>query len=240
MQSVLIKAFFMIFLAEMGDKSQFLMVAMSAEYRLREMIGGIAAAIGSLNLIAVLLGGAIGELLPMPLISTVAGLAFLCFAYMGLGDGEAGEASFRSRRSAFLTVFGTYFLAELGDKTQLTTLMLAAEGGGRGAWFGGVVLVGAVLALLTADMIGILVGAVLGKHLPRRVFAGLSFLIFAVCGAVRLLEGVQGFLNSHPHGVPLSAAITSAVMLLFLGLVIKRHGRRKTNDTGTKQSVSVQ
>ena len=84
MQSVLIKAFFMIFLAEMGDKSQFLMVAMVSEYRLREMIGGITAAIVLLNLIAVLLGGTIGEFLPMPLISTVAGVAFLCFAYMGL------------------------------------------------------------------------------------------------------------------------------------------------------------
>jgi uncharacterized membrane protein len=159
---------------------------------------------------------------------------------MGLGEGGAENLSFQPKRSAFLTVFGTYFLAELGDKTQLTTLMLAAEGGRRGVWLEGVVLFGAVLALLLADLIGILVGTVLGKHLPRRVFAGLSFLIFAVCGVLRLLEGMQEFLKADPHGVPLSAAIVSTVTLLFLGLVIKRHGRRKMNDTGTKQSVSVQ
>ena len=240
MQSVLIKAFFMIFLAEMGDKSQFLMVAMAAEYRLRDMLGGITVAIVLLNLVAVLLGGAIGDLLPMPLISTVAGLAFLCFAYLEVGDETESDSSFQPKRSAFLTVFGTYFLAELGDKTQLTTLMLAAEHGGRGAWFEGVVLTGAFFALLMADLIGILVGTVLGKHLPRRVFAGLSFLIFAICGAVRFLEGMQGFLIHTSHGIPISAAITSLLMLLFVGLVIKKHGRRKTNDTGTKQSVSVQ
>ena len=85
-----LRTFLVIFLAEMGDKSQFLMLALSAEYRLRDIIAGVSGAVCVLNLLAIGVGTALGSLLPLPLISVVAGLAFLSFALTGLRREEGG------------------------------------------------------------------------------------------------------------------------------------------------------
>ena len=73
MPAIFLRTFAVIFLAEMGDKSQLLMAALTAEYRLRDILAGTFAAIAVLCGLAVSLGALLGELLPMTLISLVAG-----------------------------------------------------------------------------------------------------------------------------------------------------------------------
>lgn len=247
MWPVLLQTFLVIFLAEMGDKSQFLMIAMSAEYRLRDIVTGVVAAVCVLNLLAIAVGSVIGNLLPLPLISLIAGAVFLVFALTGLKKDSGEEASVRHSGRAVPTIFGTYFLAELGDKTQLTALTLAADGGEFSFPTALAVFLGASAALIGADLLGLFAGFVLGRHLPVAVFGWVSFVIFTACGGIRLLEGLQAYFAWHPSGIWISAGITAAVLTVFLILCIlyvKKQRREDQSgggyDTGREQSVSIQ
>ena len=75
-----LKVFFTEFIAEMGDKTQLMLIALTSKYKLRDIILGTAAAILVLNGLAVLAGGLVSEFIPDWLIKTIAALAFLYFA----------------------------------------------------------------------------------------------------------------------------------------------------------------
>ena len=78
--------------------------------------------------------------------------------------------------AAFLTVFAAVFLAELGDKTQLATVLFSAEGG-RPKWL---VFAAATTALAASSAIAVLIGAAAERHLgalPLKLMAGVGFLI---------------------------------------------------------------
>lgn len=114
-----LKIMFTEFIAEMGDKTQLMLVALTSRFKLRDIIIGTAAAILVLNGLAVLLGGLVSEIIPTWLIRLVAASAFLFFAITSLkGDDDEEEAKEENvSRFAPLTVFCTFFVAELGDKT---------------------------------------------------------------------------------------------------------------------------
>ncbi len=238
--SVLMQSFLMVFLAEMGDKSQFLMLALSERYRKHDILLGSALAILLLNLLAVLLGSAMGEYLPQDGISVIAGMAFLAFALMDLLESEKEEKTHHVRgKWAIGTVFGTYFLAELGDKTQLTALALAA--GGEASWGHTVsVLVGSSLGLFLCGGIAVFLGDLLGKRLPERLFARISVLLFFVCGVVRLLEGFGGLFHESAHPVLFSVFPTLAMTFICLIIVFKERNRNVRNYTSRAQSISKQ
>ncbi len=90
------KVFLTEFIAEMGDKTQLMLIALTSKYKLRDIILGTAAAILVLNGLAVLAGGLVSEFIPAWLIKIIAALAFLYFAASTL----AGDAMMRKRRAA--------------------------------------------------------------------------------------------------------------------------------------------
>ena len=231
MPAIFLRTFAVIFLAEMGDKSQFLMAALTAEYRLRDILAGTFAAIAVLCGLAVSLGALLGGLLPMTLISLVAGGAFLFFAWSGIG-GEEEDGTVR-RGKAFPAIFGTYFLAELGDKTQLATLALSAENPRAVP----AVFLGATAALFLSGLLGVGVGVLLGRHLPERLFRAASFVIFAACGAVKLLDGMERLLPTTAWVVG-AVSVILTIFVVLCALTVRRRGR--THDTAGKQPVSVQ
>lgn len=232
MPGIFLRTFAVVFLAEMGDKSQFLMAALTAEYRLRDIFAGTLAAIAVLCGLAVSLGALVGELLPMPLVSSVAGGAFLFFAWSGIGGEEEEGGGAVRRGRVFPAIFGTYFLAELGDKTQLATLALSAENSRAMP----AVFLGATAALFLSGALGAGVGVLLGRHLPARLFRAASFVIFAACGTVKLLDGAERLMPT------VWAIVTVSVILMIFvflcALTVRRRGR--VHDTAGEQSVSVQ
>ena len=87
-----LKVFFTEFIAEMGDKTQLMLIALTSKYKLRDIILGTAAAILVLNGLAVLAGGLVSEFIPDWLIKMIAALAFLYFAASTIaGDDEEEE-----------------------------------------------------------------------------------------------------------------------------------------------------
>ena len=84
-----LKVFLTEFIAEMGDKTQLMLIALTSKYKLKDIILGTAAAILVLNGMAVLAGGLVSEFIPAWLIKTIAALAFLYFAASTLaGDDD--------------------------------------------------------------------------------------------------------------------------------------------------------
>ena len=236
---VLFQSFLMVFLAEMGDKSQFLMAAMTARYRMRHILIGSFLAITVLNIMAVVLGGLLGTYVPTWVVSLAAGTGFFLFARAGLktSDHEA-ESSPKVGKRAIPTVFLAYFLSELGDKTQLTTVALAAETRTQTARLS--VLAGTCLGLFLAGLLGILVGILLGKRLPQGVFAAISSSLFFICGIIRLLNGFETVFSALPLALLWSILATLTVTFAFLILcIIERKRNGKTNASGN-QSLSKQ
>ena len=183
-------SFGIIFVAEMGDKSQLMALAFAARYRALPILVGITIATGVVHAISVVIGAVVGVALPTRLISLLAGLAFFAFAAWTLrgdtlDDDEADKAG-RSVRSAVAAAAAAFFLAELGDKTMLATITLATTEGVVGTW------IGSTLGMVAADALAILVGQQLGARLPERavkVGAAASFVLFGLILAIEALRG---------------------------------------------------
>ena len=186
-----LKVFFTELIAEMGDKTQLMLIALTSKYKLRDIILGTAAAILVLNGLAVLAGGLVSEFIPAWLIKTIAAVAFLYFAASTItsdDDDEEEEGGKSKIKFAPLAVFCTFFVAELGDKTQLTAITFGANEG-MGAAF--VVWIGCSLGLFAADILGMLVGYLLKSRTPEGLLNTLAFIIFSIFGVYTLYQGLD-------------------------------------------------
>ena len=135
------KVLFTQFIAEMGDKTQLMLVAMTSKFKLKDILLGTGVAILVLNGLAVLAGGLVSTVVPTWLIRLIAGAAFLFFAATTLKGDDDEEENVKDRKIKFapLSVFCTFFVAELGDKTQLTAITFGANEGMESAlivWIG--------------------------------------------------------------------------------------------------------
>lgn len=185
------KIFFTEFIAEMGDKTQLMLIALTSKHKLKDIILGTAAAILVLNGLAVLAGGLVSEFIPDWLIKTAAALAFLYFAastIAGDEDDEEEEGGKSKIKFAPLAVFCTFFLAELGDKTQLTAITFGANEG-MGVAF--VVWIACSLGLFAADILGMLVGYFLKSKTPDGLLNTIAFIIFSVFGVYTLYQALK-------------------------------------------------
>lgn len=184
----LILSFGVIFVAELGDKSQLMALAFAARYRALPVLLGVTVATAVVHAISVLVGAVLGASLPTDAISVVAGLAFFGFAAWTvrgdrLDDDDVAKAD-RSHRPAIVAASIAFFLAELGDKTMLATITLATTEGAVGTW------AGSTIGMVAADALAIVVGKQLGTRLPDRAVklgAAASFVVF---GLVLVVDGL--------------------------------------------------
>lgn len=167
-------------LAEMGDKTQLLAMAFASRFRWQTVMWGVFAATAANHLFAVVVGNYLTNLIPFNVIKIAAAASFIVFGLWTIrGDKLEGEDK-KFSFSPFWTVTVAFFIAEMGDKTQLATVALAAE-------FNTLVPVwaGTTSGMLIADAIGIIAGIVLHKNIPERKikwFAALTFIVFGLWG----------------------------------------------------------
>ncbi|MGN9841412.1 TMEM165/GDT1 family protein [Nonomuraea sp. H19] len=177
-----------IFVAELGDKSQLMAMTFATRFKVWPVLLGITIATTVVHLLSVAAGGLIGDALPTTAISIVAGLAFLGFAAWTLRGDELTEEESRKAervtRSALIAVTTAFFLSELGDKTMLATITLATQHGWVGTW------IGSTVGMVAADALAILVGRLLGRHLPEKVIRYGAAAAFAIFGVVLLAEAL--------------------------------------------------
>jgi putative Ca2+/H+ antiporter (TMEM165/GDT1 family) len=177
-------SFGLILVAEMGDKTQFIAMSLAAKHNPYKVLFGIFLATMANFAIMVVIGQVITAVVPIDIISLAASLSFIAFGLWTLKPEKAKQENPKPSRFGIVgTVAAAFFIAEFGDKTQLTTISLAAEYQSALA-----VLFGAVLGMLVADGIGIAVGVVLGKHIPEKILKWASAAIFIVFGLVGVYE----------------------------------------------------
>jgi putative Ca2+/H+ antiporter (TMEM165/GDT1 family) len=181
-------SFAVIFVAELGDKSQLMALTFATRFRPWPVLFGITIATALVHLVSVGIGYGLGAALPTGWISLIAGVAFLVFGAWTLRgdtltDTERGKAE-RATGSAMLAVGGAFFLAELGDKTMLATITLATQHGWFGTW------IGSTIGMVAADALAILVGRLLGRHLPERIIKYGAAALFAIFGIWLIVEGI--------------------------------------------------
>lgn len=213
MFAALLLSFAVIFVAELGDKSQLMAMTFALRHRWWVVLTGITVATTAVHLISVAVGHYLGAALPTHLLSILAGVAFVLFGLWTLrGDRLSDDEATRAQRSTAPAVFAVtsaFLLAELGDKTMLATVTLAADNDWVGVW------IGSTLGMVAADALAILVGALAGKHLPQRFIQLTAAALFFVFGFVMLGEAL---LPSAPMPVVIGAAVG---VVLLIGAALR-------------------
>ena len=184
-----------VFLAELGDKSQLMALAMAAKHRARDVFIGMFFAILLMFALAVGLGALLGTFLEdyRDVVTIGAGVVFLLFAVWTLRDDDDDDdeavdtlAPTAGSRTVVTAAFTAFVVAELGDKTQLASATLAMR---DGFW---PVYLGSVAGEVAAIGLAIVVGAVAGKHLPERLIRFGAAALFAVFGVIMIVQGLTG------------------------------------------------
>ena len=181
-------SFAVIFVAELGDKSQLMALTFATRFKPWPVLIGITVATAVVHAVSVGIGYGLGATLPTGWISLVAGLAFLVFGAWTLrGDAlteEEKAKAERTTRSAMVAVGVSFFLAELGDKTMLATITLATQHGWLGTW------IGSTIGMVVADALAILLGRWLGRRLPEKIIAYGAAALFAIFGIWLIAEAI--------------------------------------------------
>jgi putative Ca2+/H+ antiporter (TMEM165/GDT1 family) len=182
-------AFALLFVAEMGDKTQLTAMTLATRYRALPVAIGVCSAFLVLNVLAVLVGQVLFRYVPQQAVLLAAGMLFLVFAWKSwqASDEDEEASGPADARSAVITSFLMIFMAELGDKTQLALIALAASSGA--VWS---VFAGATLALWAVSLIGIFVGATLLKNVPKALMHRAAALLFAGFGLLALWRAAAG------------------------------------------------
>jgi putative Ca2+/H+ antiporter (TMEM165/GDT1 family) len=193
----LLSTFGLVFVAELGDKTQLAVLTQTCKYRCPWAVFlGASLALMAVTALGVAGGQVMGRLVPSSVLRWGAALAFVVMGILvvqeAIRDGAEGpqgacpdsEGEVPSAAStpaqdwrAFGSTFGLLFIAEMGDKTQLAVLGLAGESGAP--WM---VFLGGGLALVVVTALGVVGGQELCRLIPRRVLLWVSAAVFVVLG----------------------------------------------------------
>jgi len=215
-------AFLLIMIGELADKSQLLALCLATRYKAWQVLIGIFLATLVVHIASTLAGQFLGGMVPAGVLPWISGVLFVGFGvWTLLGDSvdDSDADRGRGRLGPIMATAVAFFFAELGDKTQIMTMAIAADPGaallrfasGAGislpAWIvtagGGVdalsgtqrfwmVAIGSTLGMVVADAFAILVGSVLGRRLPEARLRRISGAIFIVLGVLTIGSTVLG------------------------------------------------
>jgi putative Ca2+/H+ antiporter (TMEM165/GDT1 family) len=182
MHKEFLEAFLLVFIAEMGDKTQLMLMTLSAKYTVIQMLAGILLGVLLNHGAAVYVGCFISNFTDEYLLQLFAGIIFIIFGIITIVYEESGEKEKHYNLGPVITTALTFFLGEMGDKTQLTCMTLSMD-----ARFPLIVLTGSVAAMLSIGFLGIIIGTSLTKYFPSYIIKTISGLIFIIFGIMRLI-----------------------------------------------------
>jgi len=214
-----------VFLAELGDKSQLMSMTYALRHRWWVVLSGVAIASFLVHGLSVTIGHFVGLTLPEKPIAFAAAIGFLLFAAWTWRDSRRSdddEVTVAEPRYVIFAVVSSFVLAELGDKTMLATVALASDHNWAGVW------IGATLGMVLADGVAIIVGRLLHRRLPERFLHALSSVLFLLFGLWLLFDNALG---STPMAVvATTTAAIGAVGAGVIGLVRSRRARGDEPD----------
>ncbi|MCF6465821.1 TMEM165/GDT1 family protein [Clostridium sp. Cult2] len=213
----LIRAFLLIFIAEMGDKTQIIAMTFATQYKVKEVLTGVFIGVFLNHGLAIVLGRYLSRLVPMGSIQLIAGIMFVIFGMLALREEELEEKGNKRNSSAIITVALAFFIGELGDKTQLTAMTLSAEG--NHPFF---ILLGTTLGMLGTSGLGIFVGSKIGERMPDTSIKIISSIVFIFFGTLKLYKWIPIELL-NPFNIRLYLIVIIPVyMILTRRLIIRK------------------
>lgn len=176
------ESFILVFVAEMGDKTQLMLMTLAAKYTVIQMLAGIFTGVLLNHGAAVYVGCFISNLTDAYLLQLLAGIIFIIFGIITLVFEESEEKENHYDLGPIVTTALTFFLGEMGDKTQLTCMTLSMD-----ALHPLMILAGSVTAMVSIGFVGIIIGTSLTKYIPSYIIKTISGLIFIIFGVMRLI-----------------------------------------------------
>jgi putative Ca2+/H+ antiporter (TMEM165/GDT1 family) len=215
-------------LAEMGDKTQLLAMAFATKYKASKVMIGVFLATVFNHALAVAVGNYITRFQTLEVwIQAIASLSFIFFGLWTIrGDKLAGEENRVSKYGAIATVAIAFFIAEMGDKTQLATIALATKFPADPI----AILMGTTTGMLIADGIGIIVGVVMCKRIPERTIKLISagaFIFFGLLGSYQI---ALNKLHMELGGVLLSMLVIVVLTGIAAYYLIKNNKGSETEN----------
>ncbi|MBB4134376.1 TMEM165/GDT1 family protein [Gordonia humi] len=234
MIAALALSFAVIFVAELGDKSQLMAMTFALRYRWWVVLTAILTATTLVHAASVFFGHFLGLSIPTDLLAIVGGLAMIVFGLWTvrgdeLDDDESSKAG-RIGGSVFLAVMSAFLLAELGDKTMLATITLAADHDWLGVW------IGSTIGMVAADALAIVVGRVLGRHLPERTIALGAAVLFFAFGIWLIVDGLIG-----ASALVTAATLVAVVLIVAVGVwwIVATNRRRSRLRLSRAESMGA-
>jgi len=172
-------------LAEMGDRTQLLSLVLAARYRKPwPIMAGVLLATLASHGAAGALGRRFGAFLHPAALNIAVGVSMLAMALWALKSDRLGQEAVARPTEAFRATLVAFFIAEMGDKTQIATLALAAAYPNLLA-----VIAGSTCGMLLANAPVIFLGAAFADRLPLKALQRASFLLFIALGVLFILRG---------------------------------------------------
>src|SRR5579883_2211017 len=173
-------------IAEMGDRTQILSLMLAARFRRPwPILAGVLCATIANHAIAAFIGQRLGRALTPQVLDAAVGFSMVAMAVWSLKPDSLDEVSpGAARRGAFLATLVTFFIAEIGDKTQIATVALAAAYTNLFA-----VVAGTTTGMLLANAPVVFFGKAFSARLPLKPIRYLASAIFLALGAFFLVRG---------------------------------------------------
>jgi len=213
-----LKTFLLIFVAEIGDKTQILLMTCAARYSIIQVLFGILIGVALNHGLAIIIGTYISNIINIEVLQVFAGAIFVIFGLFALNNEDDEEANTKAVKcGAVLTVAGTFFIGELGDKTQLTAMTIAMESD-----YPFIVLLGSIAGMIVVGCMGIIIGTALTKRVPSYIIKIISGLIFIVFGLAKLFNTSYIFIGNEFNQGLLISALGFISLFLIAKLIMNR------------------
>ena len=175
-------------LAEMGDRTQLLSLLLATRFRRPwPILAGVLCATLANHALAGFLGAWIGHQLSLAILDAAVGISMIVMAVWMLKPDTLNESEGKkTQRGAFPTTVVAFFVAEIGDKTQIATLALAAGYPNLVA-----VITGTTCGMLAANAPVVFLGNVFAGRLPMRAIHYATTVVLLVIGAIFLVRGIR-------------------------------------------------
>ena len=212
---ILLTTFGLLFLGELGDKTQLIIFNLSLEQEKPYKVG-IGATLGFAAIVSlgVFIGAVLTKFIPLSVINIISGIVFIVIGLLGIPgikkiynekknrvvveeindpikveefDNNNTPTSMLSKvkKNGYLAGFFSIFIMELGDKTQILTITLASKSNSPIE-----VWIGSFLALITLAWLGVFFGALIAKKIPKFYLKLGSVIIFITIGVITLLTSI--------------------------------------------------
>ncbi len=210
-------AFILIFIAEMGDKTQILAMDFATRYKSRQILSGLALGATLNHGMAILIGLVFARIIPSEPLQLITGLLYIAFGLLSLSIADANSKKVPTigGEGPVMTSAVAFFIGELGDKTQLTAMTLGAQ-----AVYPVFTLIGTVSGLVVVSLLGIYIGGKWGEKIPEYTLRFITFVVFMLFGLNKIF--VSSYVKEMGNTFVALLVIIITILTVLRFLIFKR------------------